>query len=141
MTLNIMKVEEEQNGDYKLTFKANYGTNDVFIEGSVRELAEVIDEADLNTMKDIVRTKVLSVLTVPKRVNIPTMSKTADGYYKLSFTVNYDPEPDNFSIDKVNLSGRIFVLETEFEQSTMLSSRTMITEKVISRLQEGTGEE
>lgn len=140
MTLNVMKVEEEQDGNYKLTFKANYGTNDVFVEGSVRELVDIIDEADLDTMKSIVRTKVISVLTVPKRVTIPTISKTADGYYKLAFSVNYDPDASVEPVGKVNITGNVFVIETEFEQSTMSANRKLIAERITARMQAEMGE-
>lgn len=140
MTLSVMKVEEEKDGNYKLTFKGNYGTNDTFVEGSIRELAEIIDSADLDTMKNIIRKKVIGVLTVPKRVNIPTISKTADGYYKLAFAVNYEPDVEVEPVGKVNLTGNVFVVETEFEQSTMITNKTYIAERITTHMQTEEGE-
>lgn len=140
MKVLITKTQESMAGDgYRLSYKATYGTTDCFIEGTVGITKEAFENGNVAKFKRAVAEILVEVLKDSTPIKLSSFGATADGFYKVNFTVTY---PTNaVGTGATSITGHIFILTSEFEELRMSEVRGVIAERITDRLETDLAEE
>lgn len=135
MSILITKTQESMAGDgYRISYKATYGTTDCFIEGTVGVTKETFENGNVARFKRAVAEILVEVLKDATPIKLSSFGATADGYYKVNFTVTY---PTNtVGTGATSITGHIFILTSEFEELRMSEVRAVIAERITAHLVE-----